>query len=101
VNREDAKQYVSFVVDNALSARDCRASEVLPTDWLIGWQCGFEPLFVAVRSYLSDTQGNPDTIDDAEEAVELAREYLVERNWFSGPSSEPDHVLALVEEAKE
>jgi hypothetical protein len=89
MQRKDAVEYVSFVVDDALSAREINPSEVLPSDRLVGWQCGFEPLFVAVRSYL------PDTRIDADEAVELATEYLEEKGWFDGSSRdhEPDYIF--------
>jgi hypothetical protein len=99
MTRNDAREYVSLIVDNAGSARTARPENVLPTDWLVGWQCGFEPAFVAVRSYLSDTAGNPDVIDDAEEAIELATDYLAEVNWFNGAAREPDHLLAPEKEA--
>lgn len=84
--------YVSFLVDNALSARKCDSSEVLPTDTLVGWQCGFEPLFVAVRSYLGDTDGNLDIVDESD-AEEIAREYLEEIKWFSDESRDADYVI--------
>ena len=98
MNRLDAIPYVSFVVDDAGSGRELGADphaiirEVGPEfDYpsvLVGWQCGFEPLFVAVHSYL-------DCQVDEEEAEELAREFLEERGWFDGSSRdhEPDYII--------
>lgn len=86
MNRADALPYVSFAVDNALSER--QASEAPANARLVGWQCGFEPLFVAVWSYLGSR------IDD-DEAAELATDLLQEKGWFSdndNPSA-PDFIL--------
>jgi hypothetical protein len=78
--------YVSFAVDDAGSPRDI--SQGIPDHArLVGWQCGFEPLYVAVWSYLPGV-----TLDD-EEAMELATDYLVERKWFSGEPTHADYVL--------
>jgi hypothetical protein len=56
---------------------------------LVGWQCGFEPLFVAVWSYL-DVR-----LDDCE-AEEIATDFLIERGWFGKNlehGKEPDYVI--------
>jgi hypothetical protein len=87
MTRAMALPYVSFIVDDALSARMADYSDVLATDVLVGWQCGFEPLFVAVRSYLPDV-----TIDD-DEAIDLAMDYLAERGWFSDVPTDADYVI--------
>jgi hypothetical protein len=94
MNREQAIPYVSFVVDDALNGRrlgfginDIRESEPFNhASILIGWQCGFEPLFVAVHSYL-------DVELDDDEAIELATDFLSEREWFASEPSEPDYLL--------
>jgi len=101
MKRELAIPYVSYVVDDAGSGRHlgedphaiirgcrddatrgmgspCTIPAVSAFEYrsvLVGWQCGFEPLFVAVHSYL-DVR-----IDDAD-AEDMAAEYLEERNWF-------------------
>lgn len=80
MNREQAMPYVSFAVDDALAER--RVDEMPANARLVGWQCGFEPLFVAVWSYLPDVR-----IDDAD-AEDIARDLLLERNWFSDPEAE-------------
>lgn len=108
-----AKQYVSFVVDDAGNGRELGADHdaiirentysrsVVRNDSdvkvsresgykyrsvLVGWQCGFEPLFVAVHSYL-------DVRLDDDEAIELATDYLVERGWFASEPTEPDYII--------
>lgn len=104
ITREQALPYVSYVVDNAGAARgidedslpsvrpgnptkrlddngpECYASV------LVGWQCGFEPLFVAVHSYL-------DVRLDDDEAIEMATDFLAEIRWFSDGPQEPDYVI--------
>lgn len=89
--RSDAVPYVSFVVDDAGSGR-CLGDDMHAivresgdafqyASVLVGWQCGFEPLFVAVHSYL-------DVALTDDEAEDMAREYLEERNWFADPDSD-------------
>ena len=75
MTREQALPYVSFCLDDALSVRSI--NDMPDNARLVGWQCGFEPLFVAVWSYL------PGVKVDADEAEEIARDYLAERNWFA------------------
>ena len=94
MTREQALPYVSFVVDDAGSGREIGADMHATTresgheyrSVLVGWQCGFEPLFVAVHSYL-------DVELDDQEAEEMAQEYLAERNWFAGDPTEADYVI--------
>jgi hypothetical protein len=88
MTREQAREYISFCVDDALNERSI--DDMPANARLVGWQCGFEPLFVAVWSYLADTQGNRNRIDDIE-AEEIATDLLVERAWFStmGVDGEP------------
>lgn len=105
LTRENAIEYVSFVVDDAGSGREIYSDahaivreggdDSLPSSErkghqypsvLVGWQCGFEPLFVAVHSYL-------DVELDDDEVVEMATDYLAERKWFSGEPTEPDYII--------
>jgi hypothetical protein len=90
MTREQALPYVGYCLDDALSERDRK--DMPDNARLVGWQCGFEPMFVAVWSYLGDTQGNLDRLDD-DEAEEIARDYLTERGWFSGEPKEADYVI--------
>jgi len=89
MQRAEALTYLSFAVDDAMNERTL---DEMPRDArlvrLVGWQCGFEPLFVAVWSYL------PDTRLDAEEAAELATDLLLEKKWFADPQqTEPDFII--------
>lgn len=103
MNREQAIPYVSYVVDDAGCGRsigdDMHAivrhgspSKNAPHDdsfypsVLVGWQCGFEPLFVAVHSYL-------DVKLDEDEAEEMAADYLEEKGWFGGERKEADYII--------
>ncbi len=86
MTREQALPYVAYCVDDALSER--KIEEIPPTARLVGWQCGFEPLFVAVWSYLG-----PECEPDYAEAIEYATDLLVEKHWFSDEPTDPDYVL--------
>lgn len=91
ITREEAWQYVGGCVDDALSPRGITA---IPTDpekrakvVLVGWQCGFEPMFIAVWSYL-------DVQLEAGAATVIAVDYLQEKGWFADAmQTEPDYVL--------
>jgi hypothetical protein len=72
MTREQALPYVSFCIDDGLAERSI--DDMQSNARFVGWQCGFEPLFVCVWSYLTEL-----TDDEAEE---LAIDYLLERNWF-------------------
>jgi hypothetical protein len=85
MTRDEALPYVSFAVDDALSPR--RLDEIPPYARLVGWQAGFEPVFVAVWSYLTE-----EPLDVAE-AEEIAADYLDERDWFSGQPTPADYVI--------
>lgn len=84
MQRSDALRYVSFAVDDALSER--RPEEAPENARLVGWQCGFEPFFVAVWSYLGGQLSE-------DEAVELATDLLDEKGWFSDGPCEPDYII--------
>ena len=107
MNREKATEYVSFVVDDSLAGRELHADihaivrevgenfihgseNAIIFEYasiLIGWQCGFEPLFVAVHSYI-------DVRLEDNEAEEMAREYLEERGWFGeNEHREADYII--------
>lgn len=90
---DQALPYVGHVTDEAGNGRmttiqnDRNASmkrKYRPV--LVGWQCGFEPMFAAVYSYL-------DVPLDDDEAIEIATDYLIERNWFVGDATSPDYII--------
>ena len=113
MKRDEAVRHVGYVVDDAGAGRRLGADphaivreggdDSLPSrerkghkypSVLVGWQCGFEPMFVAVHSYL-------DVRIDADEAVEMATEYLDEIGWFAYGPTEPDFVFAEVNRANQ
>ena len=87
MTREQALPYISRCVDDALSDRSI--DDMPANARLVGWQCGFEPMFVAVWSYLPGVR-----LDD-EEAVEIAVDRLREALWFArnDEPNEPDYIL--------
>ena len=96
ISRESVMDYVAYVVDDAGCGRsldDDLHAIVRDTDTskypsvLVGWQCGFEPLFVAVHSYL-------DCYIEDDEAEEMAMEFLEEIGWFGPDGAKyPDYLI--------
>lgn len=86
MDREQALGYVALVTDDALGITD-DVTTMKPDARLVGWQCGYEPMFVAVQSYLPEVQMSED------DAIELATEALQACGWFEGEPTEPDHIL--------
>lgn len=84
MTRDQALPYVGHCVDDALAER--KIADMPSNARLVGWQCGFEPMFVAVWSYL-------DVRIDDDEAVELATDLLSEKKWFAGEPTEPDYII--------
>lgn len=84
MNRKQALHYVGYYLDNSLNVR--LAAEMPENARLVGWQCGFEPMFVAVWSYFGG-------VLDGDEAAEIATDYLAEIKWFSGEPEEPDYII--------
>lgn len=66
-------QGVSYFLDDTLSVVD--PYEITDKVVLVCFQCGFEPLVVAVRSYL-------DVYISADQAIEIAEDYLREIGWL-------------------
>ena len=88
MRREQAWPYVSYCVDDAMAERTIHDIPENPQRArLIGWNCGFEPLFVAVWSYLEDIK-----LDD-DEAIELATDLLIDKKWFVDKPTPPDYIL--------
>lgn len=85
MTREQAIRYIGYCIDDALSIRS--VEEMPANARLVGWQCGFEPMFVAVWSYIEGVR-----LDDLD-AEEIAISLLEDKNWFAGSATEPDYVL--------
>lgn len=78
---------LSFAVDDALSERPLLEAEKALHVRYVGFQCGFEILWVAVWSYLATP------LDDGE-ACELAIDLLLEKKWFADEGqTEPTVVI--------
>jgi hypothetical protein len=84
MKRTDAIPYIGHYVDDAQSSE---TFEIDQETTLVGWQCGFEPMFVAVKSYIDGVIINED------DAAEIATELLTELKWFSEEPTEPDYIL--------
>lgn len=80
MNRTIALQYVGHALDDSGIPHDRR--DIPANARLVGWQCGFEPMFVAVWSYLPGVW-----LDDCD-AEELATDYLQELGWFAERDSD-------------
>lgn len=97
MTRDQAKPYVSYIVDDSGNGRKLnddphaviieQNTEFQHASKLIGWQCGFEPLFIAVHSYLNVT------INDAD-AEDMAAEYLEDIGWFSNGRKDCDYIIS-------
>ena len=85
MTRQDAEKHVRYRLDTAESDE---SQALLDKCTLVGWQCGFEPLFVAVYDYVLDCRP---TEEDAEE---IASGYLSEIGWFSDGATAPNFILA-------
>jgi len=85
---------IPFVVDDALAEHPISAIKDRYDYTLVGYQAGFEMLFVAVISCL------PGCTVDAEEACEIATDLLLEKKWFADCSqTEPSIVFPPVRSA--
>lgn len=75
MTREQALNYISFCIDDKYRVQSI---DDMPGDArLVGWQCGFEPMFVAVWS--AHLPGIP--LED-DEAADIVSDVLIEREWF-------------------
>lgn len=97
ISREQALQYVCYGLDDALNPNIVIDEK---NAVLVGWQCGFEPMFIAVQSYL------PNTILSRESAIDIAIDYLKEIEWFADAGDdeadnsaiEPDYVIGGIDD---
>ena len=85
MNREQAIDYISFCVDDAMQLRSI--DDMPANARLIGWQCGFEPLFVSVWSISPGLRVS----DLSAEAIAAAM--LDGRGWFADGPKPADYIL--------
>lgn len=85
----EALPYVATLLDDALAVKPFDPANIPEGALLVGWQCGFEPMFIAVHSYL------PNVTLDSEEAEEITTDYLEEKGWFKGSGRDhgPDYII--------
>lgn len=81
--KKDLRPYVSHVLDDAGNADP---KPIADNARLVVYQCGFEPMVVAVQSYLGVRL-------NAAEAEDIAMEYLQEIGWFSAGPSDADYII--------
>jgi hypothetical protein len=84
MTREQALPYIDLCVDDALAERSI--DDMPANARLVGWGAGFEPMFVAVWSYLGVR------LDD-DVAEEIASDILQERAWFDGEPTPADYII--------
>lgn len=87
MSRAQLLPYVAFGVDDAMAIIEKPTAEQLARATLVGWQCGFEPMAVAVWSYLPNC-----TVDECD-AEALAIDALIERGWFRDEPTAADYVV--------
>lgn len=80
LNQGRIKELTSFVVDDALAEHPVSAIKDRYDVTYVGYQAGFEMLFVAVISYL------PGCVVEPDEACEIATDLLLEKKWFADES---------------
>lgn len=100
MKRDEALNYVAYVVDDAgmggrleetqhhvvRAGLDLGCGHHKYSSRLVGWECGNEPIFVAVHSHL-------DVKVEDDEAESIAAEYLVEIGSFVAPLRCADYIL--------
>ncbi len=75
ITREQALPLVAYCVDDALALYPASEVHDHPEARLVGFGAGFDMVFVACWSYLSEAPL------DAEDACELAIDIMLEKQW--------------------
>jgi hypothetical protein len=93
--RERLHKLVLWIVDDAGGCYDpdcplvpVQFQSLRDSDTLVAFETGFEPTVIAVRSYLDGV------VIDEDEAVEIASEFLAERNRYED-GEQPPVLMAL------
>ena len=83
-NRKQALEYVGHVITP--DGKKLPEKSLDPkTAILVGWQCGFEPMYVAIQ----DEDGDELSLSDSD-AEGIAKKYLTKINWFSENDDDED-----------
>jgi hypothetical protein len=83
--------YVGYVVDDSGNGRRIGSDQhanINDNTVLVGYQCGFEPMVVAVNSFMDGI-----TLDDSD-AEDLAKEYLLEIGWLQDSDRDADYIVS-------
>lgn len=84
LSRDQALSYVGQALDDTGAIR--KTTDIPANAVLVGWSCGFEPMFVAVFSAYG-------WLLDRDEAAKIAKDYLSEIGWFAADATEPDFII--------
>jgi hypothetical protein len=84
MNRANALTNVTYHLDNALAVRTLEG--ITDSTRLVVFAAGFEPMVVAVSDYLGGRL-------DADEAEEIAADWLEETKWFTNGRDGATHVF--------
>jgi hypothetical protein len=89
-NRQDAVRYVGHYLRVGVGMWLASPPyPITPNVTLVGWQCGFEPMFVALRPTTPEEE-----VIMSDCAIAVASRFLIDFGWFKGIEiREPDYVL--------
>lgn len=82
MNKDTAIEYVGYHLED-IGPIDARP--ITDQTFLVGWQCGFEPMFVAVHDHLDYL--------DASDAEQIAVDHLEKIGWFTDGPVDADYIL--------
>lgn len=87
--KDQILENTAYVLDDSLNEHSIAelTGEKLESAIFVVYQCGFEPMAVAVVSYM------PNVKITEEEAEEIAKDFLIEKNWFSGEPRDADYFV--------
>jgi hypothetical protein len=83
--------YVDHIVDDSGNGRMLGSDQhahIKDNTVLVGYQCGFEPMVIAVNSFMDGIK-----LDDSE-AEDLAKDYLLEIGWSNDPDLTADYIVS-------
>lgn len=83
MTKQEAIEYVGHHL--LIDARPIDPRPITDRTYLVGWQCGFEPMFVAVHDHL-------DYLDESD-AEQIALEYLEKIGWFTDGPVDADYLI--------
>jgi hypothetical protein len=82
MEKNNAIEYVGHHLED-IGPIDARP--ITDQTYLVGWQCGFEPMFVAVHDHLNYL--------DESDAEQIAIDHLEKIGWFTDGPVDADYIL--------